>query len=109
MRVLLNRQLSWRKMRKCQIVDETQRAVDVLLLSSPAVTYIKGNKWIHGLRSGHYNGRSVCSDFRSSDVCEILRALQFWVKFKEKIKVPEAESFEVLLLRLNECNSYNFQ
>lgn len=79
-------------MPKRQLVDETER-----------------NKWILGLGSGHYNGLDVCSDFHSSCTGEILSVLQFWVKFKEKIKVPEAESFEVLLLRQSECNRYNFQ
>lgn len=47
--------------------------------------------------------------FYLSGAGEISSMLQFCVKFKEKIKVPEAESFEVLLLRQSECNSYNFQ
>lgn len=64
---------------------------------------------MEGLRSGHYHALPVCSGFHPSDTGEILSVLQFWVKFKEKIKVPEAESFEVLLLRQSERNSYNFQ
>lgn len=96
-------------MPKCQIVDETQRAVKVLLLFSPSVTHKKRNKLILGLGSGHYTGRSVCPDFHLSGAGEIFISLQFWGKFKEKIKGLEAESFEVLLLRQSECNSYDLQ
>lgn len=105
----LNRQLSLRKRQKCQIVDETQRAVEVLLLSILLSLTKKRNEWIFASDRRHYNGVSVCSGFHSSDAGENLSVLQFWVKFKEKIKVPKAESFEVLLLRQSECNSYNFQ
>lgn len=64
-------------MQKCQLVDEAQRDVEVLLLFCSAVTHKNENKWILGLRSGQHNSLSVCSDFLSSSAGENLSALQF--------------------------------